>query len=166
MKMVRKANIRPLYFVGFLILAFGVIVPANKSYTQSTVVSASQDTLLERREWLPSPKGAMIRSLIFPGWGQWYNGKTWKAALVCATELGIIGASFYWDNKAKNTQNELFRLQYQDNRRAAFWFLGLAILISMGDAYVDAHLAGFDVSPDLALNSNNRRMGLMLSYRF
>ena len=44
---------------------------------------------------------------------------------------------------------------YLDNRNLAFWYLGAAILISMADAYVDAHLAGFDVSPDLGFTNHN-----------
>ena len=127
---------------------------------------SKQDTLSEINRQLPSPTSAMIRSIIFPGWGQWYNGIKWKAALVFATELGIIGAAVYWNNRAKNEQDELNRAIYADYRNQSYWYLGAAILISMGDAYIDAHLAGFDVSPELAFTESNKKIMINISFKY
>ena len=142
------------------------IYPFSKAYPQSKSEMTKQDALTKDVKRLPSPKSAMIRSIIFPGWGQWYNGIKWKAALVFATETGIIGASVYWNNRSKKAQDELNKIIYKDRRNQSYWFLGLAILISMGDAYIDAHLAGFDVSPDLSFEEENKKFKLTLSFNY
>lgn len=126
---------------------------------------AEDSVQLDRRNF-PSPKGAMIRSIIFPGWGQWYNGKKFKAVLVFFTEAGIIGTSIYWNNRAKKAVDKLNHDLYIDYRNQAYWFLGGAILLSMADAYVDAHLAGFDVSPELGFIDNEYKFAVNLKYHF
>ena len=142
------------------------IYPFSKTCSQSKSEMTIQDTLTKEVKRLPSPKSAMIRSIIFPGWGQWYNGIKWKAALVFATETGIIGASIYWNNRLNKSQVEANRILYRDYRNQSYWFLGLAILISMGDAYIDAHLAGFDVSPDLSFREDDKKFKLNFSFKY
>lgn len=157
------------FFVKLTILFFFLLInfcPKSKSYSQTKTESATQDTLLQIERKLPNPKSAMIRSIVFPGWGQWYNGKKWKAALVFATEVGIIAGAVYWNNRSKNASDELNRVLYKDYRNQSYWYLGAAILVSMGDAYIDAHLAGFDVSPDLATEDGNKLVMLNFSFKF
>ena len=96
-----------------------------------------------------SPEGAMLRSLVFPGWGQWYNGKKFKAVLVFATEAGIVTNSILQNQYVQQSTSDLEREYYIDNRNLSNWVLAAAILISMLDAYVDAHLYKFDESPEL-----------------
>lgn len=134
------------WLVAFLLMVFAGSEPLFACY-----LPAAQDTTAEAdSSRLPDPTGAMIRSILFPGWGQWYNGKRWKAALVFVVEAGIVANALYWDRKMKEATTSRERAWAQENRNVSFWYLGLAILISMGDAYIDAHLAGFDVSPDLS----------------
>ena len=100
-----------------------------------------------------SPTGAMIRSLVFPGWGQFYNKKYFKAILVCGVEIGLIANSIYLNQKYLKSETDNEREFYINNRNISNWWLVGVILISMADAYVDAHLHNFDESPDLsALN--------------
>jgi tetratricopeptide (TPR) repeat protein len=40
-----------------------------------------------------SPWGAMLRSMVLPGWGQFYNGQSTKGKLVCAVTLGLLAAT-------------------------------------------------------------------------
>ena len=96
-----------------------------------------------------SPNGAVLRSLLVPGWGQYYNGQKWKAALVCAAELGELGTAIYWHRESKRVNDDHFKLVYEDYRNAAYWFLAGTIILSMLDAYVDAQLSDFDESPSL-----------------
>jgi hypothetical protein len=104
-----------------------------------------------------NPTGAMLRSLFLPGWGQIYNGQYLKAALVVAAETGLVATAIYWNQqvvKAPPNSNE--RLTYQQNRNTAYWFLAATVLLSMLDAYVDAHLSDFDESPELSLATPSR----------
>lgn len=105
-----------------------------------------------------SPRGAVIRSLIFPGWGQWYNEKKLKALLAFGAECGAAGSAIYWNQKVVSGP-EYYREYYINRRNESVWWLVGIILVSMADAYVDAHLYDFDESPDLSMNIGGIRSG-------
>lgn len=120
--------------------------------------AALAELALERKR--RSPAGALWRSFAVPGWGQIYNGRYVKAGAIIAAE----GATLY-----KAVDNYLISRKYLREAREAtdlkikhlkfarhddyiveteFWgwlFVG-ALTYSMMDAYVDAHLADWDVS--------------------
>jgi hypothetical protein len=111
------------------------------------------DTLFERK----SPMGALLRSVALPGWGQFYNKKYFKSAVVFGAEttfLTLAAIEWYRMNKHKrNFQNpdhpdrywefEQFQF-YEDQRNMYLWITAGIVFISMFDAYVDAHLYNFD----------------------
>ena len=121
------------------------------SYRVSGAQEVRTDTSRTDSVRLPDPTGAMIRSWVFPGWGQWYNGKKWKAGLVFAAETGLAAYAVYQNWLAANESDPTLRFYYEDRRNLALWWLAGIALFSGLDAYVDAHLAGFDVSEDLTL---------------
>jgi len=91
-----------------------------------------------------SPLGAVWRSALVPGWGQWYTGHRWKAALVAGAEVFFIGAAVYEHEQVSRSVTESEADRHRD-RRGTFvlWFMG-TLVYSMLDAYVDAHLYGLD----------------------
>jgi hypothetical protein len=99
-----------------------------------------------------SPSGAMLRSLAIPGWGQFYNEQWLKGIFVAGVELGILANAFIQNNLADKAETKAEREFYMDNRNLSYWWLAGTILLSMADAYVDAHLFGFDESIDLGLD--------------
>lgn len=102
-----------------------------------------------------SPSGAALRSLVIPGWGQYYNGKKIKAGLAFAGEAGLLGTAIYWNSRAaeaKQMNDEPRQLQYEDWRNGCYWGLAALIVYSMLDAYVDAQLSDFDESPALGVS--------------
>lgn len=111
-------------------------------------LSSKNDTV---KTSIKSPTGAMIRSLIIPGWGQLYNKKYVKAILAFSAEIGLITNSIYLNQKYIASNTELEREFYINNRNLSNWWLVGVILFSMADALVDAHLSDFDESPDLSL---------------
>jgi hypothetical protein len=107
-----------------------------------------------------SPTGAMWRSLAVPGWGQVYNGQYLKGAAIIAAE----GVTLYTaiDNYRisrkylreareagdRDLKQEKFDRYNDYVVETEFWgwlFVGF-IAYSAMDAYVDAHLADWDVS--------------------
>lgn len=106
-----------------------------------------------------SPTGAMLRSIFVPGWGQLYNGKWFKAILVCGVEVGLVANAVYQNQMAVQAVSQLDREWYQDNRNLSIWWLLATVLLSMADAYVDAHLYYFDESPDLSLRIDTLPFG-------
>ena len=97
-----------------------------------------------------SPRGAMLRSIFIPGWGQFYNGKWFKGLIIAGAEVGLIANAVIQNQYAVQSKTELERAFYVDNRNLSFWWLAGVILYSALDAYVDAHLSTFDESPDLS----------------
>ena len=161
------------------------------------LISSAQvnDTLKERKNLLSgdsakpalkavaaySPRKAIIRSAILPGWGQIYNKKYWKLPLV----YGALGTTTYLffrnlkqykeakeayilatDNNPNNDEQiqqpyytvkdqperiRTFRNQVRQNVDYSVLFFIIFWGLNVADAAVDAHLKTFDVSDDLSL---------------
>jgi hypothetical protein len=109
---------------------------------------------------LDAPTAVMARSLLFPGWGQAKNGMWVKAVAVAAIETSLLERVFFEDRIARRYGTLAERLPVDDparvpydqglarhraHRRDFIWWTSLFALLSMGDAYVDAHLKRFDV---------------------
>lgn len=109
-----------------------------------------------------SPTGALIRSGLVPGWGQFYNEQYIKSGLVFMLEGMLIGGAVVehtraeddhraWTDTTKSDQaRESAWLRYSrriDKRNTYLWYLAGVKFLSMVDAYVDAHLYRFDEGP-------------------
>ena len=92
------------------------------------------------------PTMAMYHSLAIPGWGQLNNGKKKKAALFFIAETVCIGGFIYMSHRVHHDDVEDWERDNLRTDRNTFliYFLGAKVL-DIVDAYVDAHLAGFDV---------------------
>jgi hypothetical protein len=150
--------------------------PLADSLTVSSVPDSSKT--IERQNsgsiGKKSPRGAMIRSIVLPGWGQFYNGKWFKGILVAGTEIGLVVNAMIQNDFANKAQDRLEHDFYIDNRNLSYWWLAAVILYSMTDAYVDAHLYDFDESTSLSFDVRTSRggsaqessRGLLLSLSF
>jgi len=99
-----------------------------------------------KQPFFSSPTGVMFRSLVVPGWGQATNHAWVKAALVAGGETVLIASLIQDTNKLKDLEatDPQYGVIYDHRQRNAWWLGGL-VFLSMVDAYVDAHLKGFDV---------------------
>lgn len=107
-----------------------------------------------------SPTGALWRSFAVPGWGQIYNGKYWKAGGIIAAQAGTLYmavdnyviARRYLREAREATDEKIKReklARHEDyivETEFWGWLFVAALTYSMMDAYVDAHLADWDVS--------------------
>jgi len=121
--------------------------------------SIAADDSISDSEWCPSPSGAALRSFVFPGWGQAYAQQPLKAVIYGGIEQGFIYGiyrqhKFYQYHKSKG--NTRFANFYRNDRNRLGWYLTAAIILSVMDAFVDAHLYEFDVSNNLT-NAPDRR---------
>ena len=102
-----------------------------------------------------SPMGAVLRSALIPGWGQFYNESYWKVRVVWGA-LGwfvygwIESNNNYTDYRDKyllsGLQRDLsVREFYKDQRDLFAVYIGLTYFLNLIDAYVDAHLFDFEV---------------------
>ena len=136
-------------------------------------ITAQQDT--NKFIMKKSPTGAVIRSALIPGLGQFYNESYWKIPIIWGA-LGYL--SYNWINQNKEYKNyrDLYsqsisstnpegnlrfrslREFYRDQRDLTAVFIGLTYLLNLIDAYVDAHLFDFDVTPSTLQNEINISM--------
>jgi hypothetical protein len=122
----------------------------------------------------PSPRKAVLFG-IFPGGGQMYNKKWWKLPIV----YGALGTMYYFVRSNRNQYVALrdaystvahggivtekpyslldgptlksYRDQWRKYSEQSTIWLVILYFASITDAFVDAHLARFDVSDDLTL---------------
>jgi hypothetical protein len=87
-----------------------------------------------------SPWGAVARSAMLPGWGQFYDESYIKAVAA----LGIFSTFAYNVISYSNKYNETGEAYYRDRRTVHSWYLGLSYALILIDAYVDANLYKFD----------------------
>ena len=162
---------------------------------------------LNKKVFIPNPTKATWLALVIPGGGQIYNRKFWKLPIIyggfagCAyaltwnnkmykdymqaykdAALGNWEANGYLDRTPKTQITETLRKQKDTYRRyrdlSIFAFIGV-YLISVIDAYVDAELSNFDITPDLSMRvepavinsqysigSSNKSVGVQCSFRF
>ena len=154
-----KKQIGALLFLAFVVLPAFAEMPADttKRFT--------------------SPSWVAFRSALIPGWGQFYNDKIIKGLVVAGGQLGM-GYGIYRQNtlyhKNANLSKDAFAAMiahhgtnqsvgdsldavdydqiarfYQDDRNKLIWWSAGAMLLSVFDAFVDAHLRHFDVGPTI-----------------
>lgn len=139
---------RPAIISAAKILAMLLAVPA--------LAQAPADSLQTQ-----VPRKALIRSLVLPGWGQYANGRPFKALGFGAAAAVLAGRVVAQERALSRADRrgapdaELEDLAAGRNTRVLL-LLANATLAGI-DAYVDAQLAGFDLSlgpgaaPGLAL---------------
>jgi len=105
----------------------------------------------------PPPGRVVLQSMVLPGWGQFSNHKWLKAAVCAGAYGGLVGWGISLNQDVQDAVGRLHAApeaeqptlqgevdSLKDSRNAKFWFAGLTMLLSMVDAYVDAHLYHFD----------------------
>lgn len=159
-------------------LLFGGVLFAQ---TDSTVSKKSNQYSKPNLPANYSPRKAIIRSAVLPGWGQATNKKYWKMPIVYAA-LGTTSVIFfnnlnqfkeakaayanatdgnitndylipqpYYSVKDQPERIRSFRNQVRQNVDYTALFFILFWSLNVADAAVDAHLKTFDVSDDLSL---------------
>ncbi len=124
-----------------------------------------------------SPWGAVLRSAIIPGWGQFYNESYFKIPVIWGFMAYYIYGYFHNNDLTKkyrdlynqsinlgtpNSNYQQLREFYKDERDLFAIYLGITYFLNLVDAYVDAHLFDFDVSE----NPITRTPELHMKYYF
>ena len=105
-----------------------------------------------------SPTTAMVASLVLPGLGQLYNEREFWALVAMGIETYLIRTIIVEQRETNRLRaavnatpddpylRALFVI-HRDDRIQATWLLGLAMLLSGVQSFVDAHLYDFDDTP-------------------
>lgn len=129
-----------------------------------------------------SPLLAILFSTI-PGGGQIYNGSYWKVPIIWGVQAYFV-SQWIANNKNFNLYQSEYsksittsnpngdgtlmshRDTYLDQRDSYSWYIAGTYLLSILDAYVDAELSGFDVSPQLGSIPSGRSVNISFSMKF
>ncbi len=165
--------------IGFIIsisLFIGVVGFAQQTELDSATLKVEKPAIKVKIKKEVIPKRAALYSLIFPGAGQIYNGKLWKAPIV----YGAMGTTIYLITYNRDFYKRLqdayvirlagveedeytgiissadgiksARDSFRKNMELAYFGTAAIYLLQVIEAYVDAHLQGFDVNDDLSLH--------------
>jgi|TARA_B100000959_G_scaffold264621_1_gene305299 TM2 domain-containing membrane protein YozV len=114
------------------------------SITLSSIIlcqSQEVDSLSQK-----SPKIAALRSFMFPGGGQFYNGQPVKGSILAST--GIASGYLYMDfSKKYSSSNGLsskIKKDYLYQRNRYGWWVIIVYIYGLLDAVVEAHLHPFN----------------------
>ena len=134
--------------------------PARAADPPARVVSPA-DSAARAAQPKSDPFKVMLRSALVPGWGQLYTHQPLKAAAVVGGE-GFLFASAFRELKRQNDaidravfaaaagdtlardQASLEADTHRNRKISWIWWGVAAHLLSMADAYVDAHLSTFE----------------------
>lgn len=104
---------------------------------------AVADSAIAARTDSLRPGAALLRSALLPGWGQFYNGKPYKALLFAGTSAALFSlaaAEHAALGNARNAQEHEDRIARRNTR---ILFFAISATLAGIDAYVDAHLDDF-----------------------
>nr|WP_294906846.1 DUF5683 domain-containing protein [uncultured Lacibacter sp.] len=176
------------YFILLLIFSFGLAAAQAQDSTIKSAPAVTGDSIAAKKtdttkKIVPhSPRKAMIRSAIIPGWGQAYNKKYWKIPIVYGA-LGTAAGFFIYNRREyidardayrnmmdnDDTNNHLIKPKFQpidpeavrQYRIAVRQYVDYSVLafvvlwgLNVVDATVDGHLKEFEVNDNLSMQIN------------
>ena len=80
------------------------------------------DTVQIMEPKVKSTTGAVIRSALLPGLGQWYNDQKLKALIVLGGELALAGNAIYYNQMAVKSSTYDEGEFYRDLRGRFIWW--------------------------------------------
>lgn len=145
------------------IMVIGCLLGILSAMAPGLVKGQSQDSMQnQEKQKLPSPKTALIKSAIIPGWGQFYNHRYLKAAGFFGVEAYMGYEFFHLNYKLKHITDSKIRHQVEYDRNTWGWRYLAVYLLCITDAFVDAHLAGFPKDNPVTFRMAPRRRGWVM----
>jgi len=131
-------------------------------------------------EYQKNPYRAMLYSAVLPGGGQIYNQAYVKSAVIVGLQAYLVGLALHHNSRLQDYQDlmdnsisgdsdyltyKLKRDEYRDNLRSDYWWMGTVLVLSVADAFVDAHLYNFETEKNkIGLKFEDKK--LQVDYKF
>ncbi len=165
----------------------------SEQKTEPPVLQHFPDSIFKFNVTKPIPKRAGLYSACLPGLGQLYNKQYWKAGLVyvgAAVVTGFTVKNYRDYNKYRkiyigmidsnpetpDTYNnytvddvKFLRDGFRKYLEYSILSAGLGYMINILDAFISAHLKGFDMNKDIGLRAmpvlnNKNQVGLQIGF--
>ena len=141
---------------------------AQQEVASDTTISSGQQIF----EMQKSPWGAVGRSAILPGWGQFYTENYWHIPVIWGL-IGWFGSQWILNNnnyktfrdnfvQTENLNDKLKRDFYRDQRDQFTIYIAITYLLNLVDAFAGAHLFDFSVEEDYLIHAPR----LKITYHF
>ena len=135
--------------------------------SDKTISSGEQNFQMQKSPW-----GALGRSAILPGWGQYYDENYWHIPVIWGL-LGWFGYQWILNNNNYKTYRDDFietgdnndklkRDFFRDQRDQFTIYIAITYLLNLVDAFVGAHLFDFSVEEDYLMHTPR----LKITYHF
>jgi hypothetical protein len=111
---------------------------------------------------LKSPWGAVARSAMLPGWGQYYNESYLKSAISFSLCFIFARKVYIHNQRYQKNPGPVER----DHRSENAWYLGITYFANMLDAFVDAYLYRFDSLMEMTVITVPIEEGVILGVQF
>lgn len=115
---------------------------------------------------LKSPWGAVLRSAVLPGWGQFYTEEYIKTGIALTINGFFLHQIYHYEMKWRDTKNQ----DYREKRNDYTWYFAISYLLTLVDAYINAYLYKFDeameISQNLNMGENHWSTEVNLSFHF
>ena len=119
------------------------------------------DTDSTRTDAQPSAQGALLRSAVLPGWGQFYNDRPVKGLFFGAASATALAAVVVEQRRIRPSRTPEQHQAHISRRNSRLLYFALSVALAATDAYVDAHLANFGAEVQVEL----RRRAAWLSLK-
>jgi hypothetical protein len=110
---------------------------------------------------LKSPWGAVARSAMLPGWGQWYN-ESYLKSVISFSLCAIFARKVYIHHQRYRQDPGPVE---RDRRSANAWYLSITYVVTLMDAFVDAYLYRFNETMELTLMVTPIEEGMVIGAR-
>lgn len=121
---------------GWASLLFALLAGQPACATDAETDSTRTDTL-------PSAHGALLRSAVLPGWGQYYNGRPVKGLFFSAASATALTAVVVEHRRIRSAPTPEEHQDRTARRNSRLLYFVVSVALAATDAYVDAHLADF-----------------------
>ena len=130
-----------------LVLLAGRPVCATEAEADST--RTVQSGLSTGAATLPSAHGALLRSAVLPGWGQFYNGRPVKGLFFGAASATALTSVVVEHRRIRSAPTPEEHQNRTARRNSRLLYFALSVALAAIDAYVDAHLADFGTEVEM-----------------
>ena len=126
-----------------LLLALLAGQPACATEAEADSTRTAQSGSSTGAATLPSAHGALLRSAVLPGWGQFYNGRPVKGLFFGAASAIALTATVVEHRRINSAPTPEAHQDRTARRNSRLLYFALSVALAALDAYVDAHLADF-----------------------